>query len=199
MTGAGNLIGSRIGSQVSGDKFPEPHFDIRLLDELGVKISSLATDSRRVKPGDTFIACPGEKTDGRKFIPQAIAAGANAVLWESRSFAWDTAWQVPNLPLAGLRAAVRHEAAFRQELALAVPMLLLVPWLAPGRWQAVCMAGSVVLVLVVELLNSAIEALADAITVERHTLLGRAKDLGSAAVMLSLIFAVAVWAIALWP
>lgn len=101
--------------------------------------------------------------------------------------------------LAGLRAAVRHEAAFRQELALAVPMLLLVPWLAPGRWQAVCMAGSVVLVLVVELLNSAIEALADAITVERHTLLGRAKDLGSAAVMLSLIFAVAVWAIALWP
>ena len=101
--------------------------------------------------------------------------------------------------LAGLRAAVRHEAAFRQELVLAVPMLLLVPWLAPGRWQAVCMAGSVVLVLVVELLNSAIEALADAITVERHTLLGRAKDLGSAAVMLSLIFAVAVWAMALWP
>ena len=101
--------------------------------------------------------------------------------------------------LAGLRAAVRHEAAFRQELAVAVPMLLLVPWLAPGRWQAVCMAGSVVLVLVVELLNSAIEALADAITVERHTLLGRAKDLGSAAVMLSLIFAVAVWVTALWP
>ena len=101
--------------------------------------------------------------------------------------------------LAGLRAAIRHEAAFRQELALAVPMLLLVPWLAPGRWQAVCMAGSVVLVLVVELLNSAIEALADAITVERHTLLGRAKDLGSAAVMLSLSFAVAVWVMALWP
>jgi diacylglycerol kinase (ATP) len=101
--------------------------------------------------------------------------------------------------LAGLRAAIRHEAAFRQELALAVPMLLLVPWLAPGRWQALCMAGSVVLVLVVELLNSAIEALADAITVERNPLLGRAKDLGSAAVMLSLIFAAAVWAVALWP
>ena len=101
--------------------------------------------------------------------------------------------------LAGLRAAIRHEAAFRQELALAVPLLLLVPWLAPGRWQALCMAGSVVLVLVVELLNSAVEALADAITVERHTLLGRAKDLGSAAVMLSLIFAAAVWVVALWP
>jgi diacylglycerol kinase (ATP) len=101
--------------------------------------------------------------------------------------------------LAGLRAAIRHEAAFRQELALAVPMLLLVPWLAPGRWQALCMAGSVVLVLVVELLNSAIEALADAITIERNPLLGRAKDLGSAAVMLSLIFAVVVWVVALWP
>lgn len=101
--------------------------------------------------------------------------------------------------LAGLRAAIRHEAAFRQELALAVPMLLLVPWLAPGRWQALCMAGSVVLVLVVELLNSAIEALADAITVEHNTLLGRAKDLGSAAVMLSLIFAMVVWVVALWP
>ncbi len=101
--------------------------------------------------------------------------------------------------LAGLRAAIRHEAAFRQELAVAVPMLLLVPWLAPGRWQALCMAGSVVLVLVVELLNSAIEALADAITIERNPLLGRAKDLGSAAVMLSLIFAAVVWAVALWP
>ena len=101
--------------------------------------------------------------------------------------------------LAGLRAAIRHEAAFRQELAVAVPMLLLVPWLAPGRWQALCMAGSVALVLVVELLNSAIEALADAITIERNPLLGRAKDLGSAAVMLSLIFAAVVWAVALWP
>lgn len=101
--------------------------------------------------------------------------------------------------LAGLRAAIRHEAAFRQELAVAVPMLLLVPWLAPGRWQALLMAGSVVLVLVVELLNSAIEALADAITIERNPLLGRAKDLGSAAVMLSLIFAAVVWAVALWP
>ena len=100
---------------------------------------------------------------------------------------------------AGLRAAVRHEAAFRQELVLAVPMLLLVPWLAPGRWQALLMAGSVVAVLVVELLNSAIEALADAVTVEHHALLGRAKDLGSAAVMLSLLFAAVVWVVVLWP
>jgi diacylglycerol kinase (ATP) len=56
-----------------------------------------------------------------------------------------------------------------------------------------------VAVWVVELLNSAIEALADALSVERHPLLGRAKDLGSAAVMLSLVFAVGVWAVVLWP
>ena len=101
--------------------------------------------------------------------------------------------------LAGLRAAVRHEAAFRQELLVAVPMLLLVPFVAPGRWQALMMAGSVLAVLVVELLNSGLEALADAVTLERHPLLGRAKDLGSAAVMLSLLFAAAVWLVVLWP
>ena len=101
--------------------------------------------------------------------------------------------------LAGLRAAVRHEAAFRQELMLAVPMLLLVPFVAPGRWQALMMAGSVLAVLVVELINSALEALADAISLEHHPLLGRAKDLGSAAVMLSLLFAGVVWLVVLWP
>ena len=108
-------------------------------------------------------------------------------------------WHATSYSFAGLRAAIRHEAAFRQELALGLPMLLLVPWLAPGRWQALMMAGSVVAVLVVELLNSALEALADALSVERHPLLGRAKDMGSAAVMLSLVFAVAVWVVALWP
>ena len=97
------LVGE--GGERGGSGIRKPsQFDARLLDELGVKIKSLVTDSRRVKPGDTFIACPGEKTDGRKFIPQAIAAGANAVLWESRGFTWDTAWQAPNLPVAGLRA-----------------------------------------------------------------------------------------------
>ena len=108
-------------------------------------------------------------------------------------------WQAMRYSFAGLRAAVRHEAAFRQELALGVPMLLLVPWLAPGRWQALMMAGSVVAVWVVELLNSAVEALADALSVEQHPLLGRAKDLGSAAVMLCLVFTAVVWAVVLWP
>jgi diacylglycerol kinase (ATP) len=101
--------------------------------------------------------------------------------------------------LSGLRAAVRHEAAFRQELAVGVPLLLAVPWLAPGRWQALLMAGSIVAVWIVELLNSAVEALADTVSLDRHPMLGRAKDLGSAAVMLSLFFAGVVWTVVLWP
>jgi diacylglycerol kinase (ATP) len=101
--------------------------------------------------------------------------------------------------LAGLRAAVRHEAAFRQELALGLPLLAVAAWLAPGRWQLLVLVGSVVAVWVVELLNSALEALADAQSTEHHPLLGRAKDLGSAAVMLSLLLAVLTWAVVLWP
>ena len=100
--------------------------------------------------------------------------------------------------LAGLRAAFHHEAAFRQELALGVPMIGVAVLIAPGRWQALAMIASVVLVWIVELLNSAIEALADAQSTDHHPLLGRAKDLGSAAVMLSLILAAATWAVALW-
>lgn len=108
-------------------------------------------------------------------------------------------WQAFTYSAAGLRAALRHEAAFRQELALGLPLIALAVWLAPGRWQALVMVGSVVLVWIVELLNSAIEALADAISVDRHPLLGRAKDLGSAAVMFSLLLVVLSWGVALWP
>ncbi len=99
----------------------------------------------------------------------------------------------------GLRAAVQHEAAFRQELLVGVPMVLLALWLHPGRWQTLALVGSVVLVWVVELLNSAIEALADSISTQHHPMLGRAKDLGSAAVMLCLLGAAATWAVVLWP
>jgi len=86
-------------------KLPDqPKFDFRALDNLGVRIANLVTDSRAVTPGDTFLAYRGEKSDGRKFIPQAIAAGANAVLWDRRGFAWNSAWRLPNLPVARLRA-----------------------------------------------------------------------------------------------
>ena len=74
-----------------------------LLDGLGVSISRLVSDSRLLREGDTFVAYPGAQADGRQFIAQAIAAGANAVIWEARDFVWDAAWQIPHLAIAGLR------------------------------------------------------------------------------------------------
>lgn len=100
---------------------------------------------------------------------------------------------------AGLRAAIRHEAAFRTELAIGLPLIVVAPFLAPGRWQLLAMVTSVVLVWIVELLNSAIEALADALSLAPNPLLGRAKDLGSAAVSLALGGVALCWAVALWP
>jgi len=100
---------------------------------------------------------------------------------------------------AGLRAALRHEAAFRQELLIGVPMLLAVPFIAPGRWEGLLMALSIVAVWIVELLNSAVEAVADSVSVESNPLLKRAKDIASAAVMLTLIGAAATWVVLLWP
>ncbi len=99
--------------------------------------------------------------------------------------------------LAGLAAAVRHETAFRQELALAAVLVPLGLVLGADGVERALLAGSVLLVLVVELLNSAIEAVVDRIGSERHELAGRAKDLGSAAVMLSIATTAAVWLLVL--
>ena len=98
----------------------------------------------------------------------------------------------------GLKAAVKYEAAFRQELALAVLMIPAAFFLGRTTVEVFFLVGTVVMVLAAELLNSAIEALADALSVERHPLLGRAKDLGSAAVMVALLLCGGVWATALW-
>jgi diacylglycerol kinase (ATP) len=95
--------------------------------------------------------------------------------------------------MQGLRAAIRYEAAFRQELGLAILLIPAAFFLGRSVIEVFILIMSVVLVLVAELLNSAVEALADALSVEMHPLLGRAKDLGSAAVLLLLIFTVAVW------
>ena len=98
---------------------------------------------------------------------------------------------------AGLRAAVRHEAAFRQELALGLPMIVAAPFLAPSRWAALAMIASVMCVWVVELLNSAIEAIVDLASPEQHALAERAKDLGSAAVFAALATVVVTWGLVL--
>ena len=99
--------------------------------------------------------------------------------------------------LAGLGAALRHEAAFRQELLLAlilVPMALLLPVNALGK---ALMIASVLLVLIVELINSAIEATIDRVSLDTHPLAKRAKDLGSAAVFMSLVNAGVIWLLVL--
>jgi diacylglycerol kinase (ATP) len=93
----------------------------------------------------------------------------------------------------GLRAAVRYEAAFRQELLLGLPLLLAAPWVGRSALEALMLASSVVLVWIVELLNSALEALADEISLGHRKRLGRAKDLGSAAVMMALLLAAVAW------
>ncbi len=100
--------------------------------------------------------------------------------------------------MAGFQAAYRGESAFRQEFWLAAFMLPAAFWLGRSWVEVSLLAGSVVLVLIVELLNSAIEAAIDRISFELHDLSKRAKDLGSAAVMLSLLLCAAIWLAALW-
>lgn len=99
--------------------------------------------------------------------------------------------------LAGLRAALEHEAAFRQELILFAILAPLGAWLGRNGVERALLVGSLVLVLVVELLNSALEAAVDRIGRQRHPLAGRAKDLGSAAVLLAIGLAVLTWALVL--
>ena len=99
---------------------------------------------------------------------------------------------------AGLCAAWRHEAAFRQEILL---LLLLGPvglWLGGSGVEKALLFGSLLLVVIVELLNSAVEAVVDRTGAEHHELSGRAKDLGSAAVLVSLLLAGTVWGLVLF-
>ena len=74
------------------------------LDQLGVAMTDLTTDSRQVKRGSVFLAYPGERLDGREFIADAVAQGAAAVIWEREGGHWNEQWMVPNLPVPGLRA-----------------------------------------------------------------------------------------------
>jgi diacylglycerol kinase (ATP) len=101
--------------------------------------------------------------------------------------------------MKGLAAAWRHEASFRQEVMVGLVLAPVAAWLAPTALQALALMGAIVFVWLVELLNSAIETVADAVSTERHPLIGRAKDIGSAAVLLSLLLAVGVWFAVLWP
>lgn len=103
-------------------------------------------------------------------------------------------WNAFHYSLAGLRAALRYEDAFRQEALLATLLIPLACWLPVGGAGRALLIGSVLLVLIVELLNSAVEAAVDRISLENHRLAKRAKDIGSAAVLLALLDVAAVWA-----
>lgn len=107
-------------------------------------------------------------------------------------------WNALHYSLDGLKAAYQHEDAFRQELLLAcilVPLALFMP--VSGIAKAM-MVFSVLLVLVVELMNSAIEAVVDRVSLENHHLAKRAKDIGSAAVLISLINLAAIWGLVIF-
>jgi diacylglycerol kinase (ATP) len=97
----------------------------------------------------------------------------------------------------GLRLAYGGESAFRQETWLAVVLLPAAFWVGRDWTQIALLAGSVLLVLIVELLNSAVEAVVDRVSYERHDLSKRAKDLGSAAVLLALLLCGGLWFAAL--
>ncbi|OHC64755.1 MAG: diacylglycerol kinase [Rhodocyclales bacterium RIFCSPLOWO2_02_FULL_63_24] len=107
-------------------------------------------------------------------------------------------WNAFNYSLSGLHAAYLNEDAFRQEsllAALLIPIALVLP--LPGTAKAL-MIASILLVLIVELLNSAIEAAIDRISLDRHRLSKRAKDIGSAAVLIALLNVLATWSLVLW-
>ncbi|MGQ7248764.1 diacylglycerol kinase [Halomonas sp. V046] len=98
----------------------------------------------------------------------------------------------------GLKAAFRHESAFRQELCLCLVLVPLAWWIGDTPVEWILLVGSCFVVLIVELLNSAIESVVDRIGTEHHVLSGRAKDIGSAAVMLALTMVVVTWALLAW-
>lgn len=100
--------------------------------------------------------------------------------------------------LAGLRAAWRNEAAFRQECVFAIFLVPAAFWLGQTAVERALLIGTVCLVLIVELLNSAVEAAVDRVGTDHHKLSGRAKDLGSAGVFVSLLLVLLVWSMIAW-
>lgn len=101
--------------------------------------------------------------------------------------------------LSGLRLAWKDEAAFRQEVILAIILVPVAFMMPVDEIQRVLLVGSVMLVLVVEMINSAIEAVVDRVSLDIHPLAKKAKDMGSAAVLLALANAILIWIMILWP
>jgi diacylglycerol kinase (ATP) len=107
-------------------------------------------------------------------------------------------WNAMGYSWSGLRAALRHEDAFRQELLLATVLVPVALWWGHDGIGRALMIGSLLLVLIVELLNSAVEATVDRVSLEHHKLAKRAKDIGSAAVFIALGNVLCIWALVLF-
>jgi diacylglycerol kinase (ATP) len=107
-------------------------------------------------------------------------------------------WNALFYSIEGFKAAYRHEDAFRQECLLAIILIPLACFMPAGGVGKALMIASILLVLIVELLNSAVEAAVDRISLENHQLAKRAKDIGSAAVFVSLANVAVVWGLVLF-
>jgi len=118
--------------------------------------------------------------------PHKGRTGLNRVV-HAAAYSWD-----------GLRSAYVHESAFRQECWLAFVLVPIAFWVGSTWIEVALLAGSAMLVLVAELLNSAVEATVDRVSLDLHALAKQAKDYGSAAVLLSLLLCGSIWVAALW-
>lgn len=98
----------------------------------------------------------------------------------------------------GVRSAFRHEAAFRQESWLLLAGVPLACWVAQSVWQGAILISALMLIMVVEMINSALETLVDRVSTDYNELSGRTKDMGSAAVLLTILIAIVLWSAALW-
>jgi diacylglycerol kinase (ATP) len=124
-----------------------------------------------------------------KIPPESPHKGKTGIrrIWSALFYSFD-----------GIKAAYRHEDAFRQEVLLALVLLPVALFMPTSGIGKALLTGSVLMVLIVELLNSAVEATVDRISLENHRLAKRAKDIGSAAVLLSLANVVVVWGLVLF-
>lgn len=110
----------------------------------------------------------------------------------------DRIWRACGYSIDGLRSAYQGESAFRQEVWAALVLMPAAFWIGRGWVEVALLVGSVLLVMIVELLNSSVEAAIDRVSYELHDLSKRAKDIASAAVLLSLLLCGGIWIAALW-
>lgn len=139
-------------------------------------------------------------TDGRSALPPELPDHPTPLESPYKSLGGPgRLWNALRYSMRGLAHAVRVESAFRQELIGAGVLVPLALALALPALETVALIGSVVLVLIVELVNSSIEAAVDRISLDPHRLSGRAKDLGSAAVFLALLWCALTWVLVAGP